>query len=186
MALKVATLDETARYGARGVRKLFGRLPRIGGAGEPGTGVVLNVAAVSTTSTAKTVIAYQSSANTPVNLVELGVSADGTSGNLLVELCWSTAATAGTAGTAPTSQQIRGPAGTLNATVTGNYSAEPTVLTRVKAWRFPLPGGPFVIQSPLGREPNSITAASTAGKQVCLRLTASVTCNTDSYVEIEE
>lgn len=183
---RVATLAETLRFGRAGCEQR-GLLPKIAGGSVPGGGYALNVAAVAmTAATAKTVMAFTTGANTPVEIVELGVSSDGTAGNVLAELCYSTAAGAGTTGTAPTTTLIRGPAQTLQSTVTGNYSAEPTVLVRIKAWRFALPGGPLVIQFPLGREPNSVITAATSGKQICLRVTSSTASNVDAYMEIEE
>jgi hypothetical protein len=140
--------------------------------------------------TAKTAIdLIAGTANQP-SIVEFGISCDGTTGSLLVELCQSTQAGAGTPGSSPTPNQLRGwPPQTSANTAGVSYSAEPTVLTTsgVKRWRFALPGGPLVLQAPLGRETTGIVTAATAGKGLCLRLTASTgTPNGDSYVEWEE
>lgn len=163
-----------------------GRPPMAGGA-VPAAGFTITWTAVAlTAATAKTVAAVLTSANTPVDLAEFSVSGDATTGNLLAELAYGTAATAGTS-TAFTALQFRGRGQTLAATAAINYTAEPTVLTVLKRWRFPFPGGPFVIQAPLGRELNSITTSATSGKQFVLRLTGSgAVSNTDGYLEVEE
>lgn len=156
----------------------------------PGNAYTIVSPAFALSTTAKTAINLISgSANQP-SIVEYGISCDGTTGNLLIELCQSTQATTGTVGSSPTPAQIRGwPAQTSQNTAGISYTAEPTVLTTsgVKRWRIPLPGGPFVLQAPLGRETSGIVTAATAGKGLCLRLTASTgTPNGDSYVEYEE
>jgi hypothetical protein len=149
--------------------------------------VVSNVFAVTTT--AKTAInLIAGTANQP-SIVEFGVSCDGASGNLLVELCQSTQATTGTPASSPTPNQLHGwPAQTSANTCSISYTAEPTVLTAtgVKRWRFALPGGPLILQSPLGRETTGIVTVGAAGKGLCFRLTASVAANGDSYLEWEE
>lgn len=139
---------------------------------------------------AKTAINLIAGASERVNAIaEIGVSID-TTALVLVELCESTQATAGTTGTAPAVKQVGGFSGSdtiapVQVTAAGNYSAEPTVLTRLKAWRFTGPG-PFVMQFPLGREPESLVSGATKYKALCLRLTASTgTPGCDSYIEWE-
>jgi hypothetical protein len=144
--------------------------------------------------------ALSTGAKTAINLIagaaeriscitEISVSID-TTAIVLVELCESTQAGAGTPGTTPTLKQVGGFSGIdgaapVQVTAAGNYSAEPTVLTRLKAWRFTGPG-PFVIQSPLGREVESLVSGATKYKALALRLTASVgTPACDSYIEFE-
>ena len=156
----------------------------------PGNAYTVVSAAFALSTTAKTAINLISGSANQLSIVEYGISCDGTSGNLLIELCQSTQATAGTPGSSPTPLQIRGwPAQTSANSAGISYTAEPTVLTTsgAKRWRFPLPGGPFVLQAPLGREMTGIVTASTAGKGLALRLTASTgTPNADSYAEYEE
>lgn len=164
-------------------------LPPIGGGSSPPAGFTVTSTAIAlSAATAKTVLGVLSGANSPVDVVEFAVSGDATSGNILVELVFGTNASnaPGTNSTSFTPLQIRGRAQTINATAGITWTAEPTVLTVVKRWRMPWPSGPFVIQFPLGREPNSIVAASTSGKFVGWRLTSSVTANVDQYAEIEE
>jgi hypothetical protein len=142
-----------------------------------------------TAATAKTSIGVLSGGNTPVDIVEFAIMGDATSGNLLIELVYGTNASEppGTGSTSFTPLQIRGPTQTINATAGITWTSEPTVLTVVKRWRMAWPGGPFVLQAPLGRETNSITAASTSGKFLGIRLTSSVNVtNSDGYLEIEE
>jgi hypothetical protein len=154
----------------------------------PSQAWVLNAAAFSIGTGAKTAINLIAGAAVGVDsLCEIGVSIDGTA-TVLVELCESTQATAGTAGSATGAKQLRGftAADTTAPTLTYGtaFSAEPTALTRLKAWRFTGPG-PFVIQHPLGREVRSLLSGSTKYKALALRLTASATVNSDSYMEWE-
>ena len=155
----------------------------------PGNAYTIVSNAFAVTSTAKTAINLISGAANQPSIIEFGVSCDGTSGNLLVELCQSTQAGAGTVGSSPTPIQVRGWPSQVSANTAGiNYTGEPTVLTTngVKRWRLPLPTGPFLFQSPLGRETTGIVTAGVAAKGLCLRLTASVAANADSYYEYEE
>jgi hypothetical protein len=153
-------------------------------------GYVVNFDAFALSTSAKTAILLIAGAAEHIAaLVELGVSIDSTA-TCLVELVVSTGAGAGTVGSSPTPTQIRGfvAAGATNpAQVTAGieYSAEPTVLSRLKAWRFAGPG-PLVIQSPLGREAQSLLSSSSAYEALGLRLTASTgTPNADGYMEFE-
>lgn len=165
-------------------------LPQIAGGAIPGAGFTVTSTGIGlTAATAKTTVGVLSGANSPVDIVEFAVSGDGASGNLLIELVFGTNASnaPGTNSTSFTPLQIRGRAQTMNATAGITWTAEPTVLTVVKRWRLPWAAGCFVLQAPLGREVNSIVAASTSGKFVGFRMTSSVTVtNTDYYAELEE
>lgn len=155
----------------------------------PAPAWVVNAAAFALSTSAKTAINLIAGSAVGINAItEIGVSID-TTATCLVELCESTQAGAGTAGSSSGAKQVRGfMAGDTTApTITYGtaFSAEPTTLTRLKAWRFTGPG-PFVIQSPLGREPESLLSGSTKYKALALRLTASTgTPNSDSYIEWE-
>jgi hypothetical protein len=82
-------------------------------------------AAVATSVTAKTVLALLVGTVNQPSIVEFGISSDGASGTLLVELGYLTAATAGT-GTAGAAMQVRGwPVQTSAHTHSYNYSASP-------------------------------------------------------------
>lgn len=139
--------------------------------------------------TAKSIMSVIAGAADAATLVEFSVSFDGVTASavpVLVELCQSTQATAGTT-TAFTPLQIRGwPGGAATCTAGVNYSAEPTVLTVVKQWWLTPNGGVLVIQQPLGREPQTIVAASTIGKALIVRCTAPATVNVRGYLEYEE
>jgi hypothetical protein len=148
-------------------------------------------AAFAVTSGAKTLLNLISPASAaPPVLVEFGVSFDGVTSSAvpaLVELCMSTQAAAGTAGSVGTITQIRGYAGsTAQATVSGQYSAEPTVLTAVKQWYVPAYMGLFTIQFPLGREAVGFDTASTSGKGIALRVSAPAAVNVRGYIEWDE
>lgn len=151
---------------------------------------VVNSVAFALGVTAKTALNLIAGAADRIEAItEIGVSIDG-SQNVLVELCESTQAGAGTPGTAPTIKQTGGFTAadtTQPAQVTAQqgYTAEPTVLTRLKAWRFAGPG-PFVVQFPLGKEPQSLLSGSAKYKALALRITAaSGTPACDSYIEFE-
>jgi hypothetical protein len=139
--------------------------------------------------TAETTIALIAGANDNVKVTEIGVSID-VATQVLVELCESTQATAGTSTDSTAAiKQLRGfAAGDTTApsgvTARTAYTAEPTVLTRLKAWRFNGPG-PFVVQFPLGREPQSLLSGSTKYKALCLRVTSVLASNADCYMEFE-
>jgi hypothetical protein len=145
-------------------------------------------AAVAVSTTAKTVLALTvGTANQP-SLTEFGISSDGTTGSLFVEIGFLTGATAGTA-TAGTMQQIRGwPAQASAQSSAYNYTVEPTAYTViVRQLILPMPFTPFVLQFPLGREPTGIVTAATAGKIIGVRVTASAgTPNVRTYLESEE
>lgn len=140
--------------------------------------------------TAKTALLIIPGATLPITLVEIGVSIDASSGRCLVELVESTQATAGTAGSTTGAKQLRGfvagdTTGPL-ATYGREYSAEPTVLTVLKSWWFAAPG-PFVIQFPLGREPQSLVSGASKYKALGIRLKVDTgTPASEAYLEFEE
>lgn len=140
--------------------------------------------------TGKTAALIIPGATLPVTLVEFAVSIDAATGRCFVELVESTQATAGTPGSSAGAKQLRGfvagdTTGPL-ATYGKEYSAEPTVLTVLKSWWFPAPG-PFVLQSPLGRELQSLVSGATKYKAIGFRLKADAgTPNAHGYVEWEE
>lgn len=151
---------------------------------------VVNFDAFALSTSAKTAaLVIAGAAEVIAAITEIGVSIDSTA-QCLVELVASTGAGAGTPGSSPAPTQIGGfiaAGATAPAQVTAGieYSAEPTTLSRLKAWRFAGPG-PFVLQSPLGREPQSLTSATSAYEALGLRLTVSTgTPNGDGYIEFE-
>lgn len=122
-------------------------------------------------------------------LTELSVSID-SGGLVLVELVESTQAGTGTSTDATANiKQVGGfvagdSVAPAQVTARTNYTAEPTVLTRLKAWRFNGPG-PFVLQAPLGREVQSLLSTSSKYKGLGCRVTAASACNADAYGEWE-
>lgn len=133
--------------------------------------------------TAKSVLAVISAANSLIRIVEIAACFDGVSGTAVpvtLELCYSTQAGAGTT-TAHTIAQVRGATRTVQATAARNYTVEPTVLTVWKRWLVHPQTG-FVIQFPLGREPECVVTADA----LILRCTAAATVNFQGYMEFEE
>jgi hypothetical protein len=139
--------------------------------------------------TAETSVNLIAGAADRVTICEIGVSID-VATLCLVELCESTQAGAGTSTDSTASiKQTRGfaaidttaPSGVTARTA---YTAEPTVLTRLRAWWFNGPG-PFVMQFPLGREPESLLSGSTKYKGLAVRVTSVLASNANTYVEFE-
>lgn len=129
-------------------------------------------------------------ASVGATIVEIGVSVDAASGRCLVELFESTQAANGTGATATGAKQTGGFVGVdtvgPNCTYGTKYTTNPTTITVLKSWRFPAPG-PFVIQFPLGREPQSLVSGATKYKAIGIQLTVDTgTPNSDSYMEWEE
>lgn len=141
------------------------------------------------TTTAKTACNVIAGSSAALIIVEIGVSVDQGTGRCFVELFESTQGAAGTT-TSTGAKQIggytSGTDGTPLCTYGRKYSGEPTTLTVLKSWWFPCPG-PFVIQFPLGREPESLLSGSTNHKALGFRLKVDTgTPNSDSYLEWEE
>lgn len=139
--------------------------------------------------TAETTINLVAGAADKVVITEMCVSID-VATMCLVELCESTQAAAGTSTDSTASiKQIRGFTGVDTTAPSGitartAFTVEPTVLTRLKAWRFNGPG-PFVIQFPLCREPESLVSGATKYKALAVRVTSVLASNCDSYVDFE-
>ena len=142
--------------------------------------------------TPKTLLALIAAADVRPLISELSVSIDSTQ-IVYVELCESTGATAGTPGTSTAASVFKQignftkiDSTTPTVTGGGNYSAEPTVLTRIKHWYFTGPG-PFVLQSPMGREPESLGSAATKYRALMLRVSVLTgTPNGIGYLEFEQ
>jgi hypothetical protein len=139
--------------------------------------------------TAKTCCNIIASSTADATIIEIGGSVASASGYCFIELFESTQATTGTT-TSTGAKQLggftSGTDGTPNCTYGRKYSAEPTVLTVLKSWRFPNPG-PFAIQFPLGREPQSLLSGSTNHKAIGFRASVDTgTPNGDFYLEWAE
>lgn len=140
------------------------------------------------TAGAKTALMVIAPANSGLVIVEFGISFDGVTASAvpaLVELVSSTQATAGTPTGTPTVTQIRGRVtGGEAPTASGRYSAEPTVLVRHKAWYISPNGGLFVLQYPLGREPETDDSGG-AIKAYGVRVNVTAAVNVMCYLETE-
>lgn len=123
-----------------------------------------------------------------LSVVEAAISFDGVTASAVpvyVEMCISTQAGAGTAGTAPTIAQVRGVAtGGQAPTAAGSFTAEPTVLTRVRSWYISPNGGTFIYPLPLGREIECHSSGGT-NKALNMRITPPATVNAQAYMEVE-
>lgn len=121
-------------------------------------------------------------------LVAFEVSFDGVTATAvpaLVEVVQSTQATAGTSGVTPTITQVRGRLTTGSAPTGGsNYTAEPTVLTRIAAFYVPQFMGLFTLQFPLGREFETDSSGGTI-KAIGVRINTSATVNFVGRLEVE-
>jgi len=128
-------------------------------------------------------------ANAPIRLIEWGISFDGVTATAvpaLVELANSTQAGAGTVGSSPTPVQIGGRDRTVQAAAGVAYTtgADPSVLTNIQELYVPQFMGIFVQQFPLGREPETLVAASTEG--ILIRVTPTATVNARAWMIFEE
>lgn len=133
--------------------------------------------------TAKTVLAIVNSSTGLIRLVEFGLAFDGISATavpVLIELTSCSTTGAGTY-TSHTIQQTRGATRTVQASGRRNYTVEPSTQTTWKRWLVHPQSG-IIVQFPLSREPEIITASFT----MCLRLTAPAAVNCQGYMEFEE
>lgn len=131
--------------------------------------------------TAKTLIEISTPSTQTDRIVDITVGCDSTSaGNLKVELIDATSGT----GTAYTPKKVNGDAQNRAANTTAKVldSVEPSSVTVLKTWMFPLPLGGFEIQLPLGRE-HYVPVSKMYG----IRLTSSIgSVNGYASVQIEE
>lgn len=137
--------------------------------------------------TAKTVVNLIAGANRVPLVTQMAISFDGVTASAVpvnVEACLCTQATAGTPGTSPTPTLIRGK-GASQSTGGVDYSAEPTAVTPYDHWLATPNGGLFVVQFPLGREPESDLSGGTNKAQL-LRATAPANVNCRASLQFEE
>lgn len=150
---------------------------------------VVSVATFAAPSNAtRTAIRLAPTAAVDLQLIEFGLSFDGTSATatpILIKLTKSASITGGTA-SSQTSQSIRDSAATVDVTA-NTYTAEPTYTTQVtlKQWYVPPTSG-LVIQFPLGREPQRLAAASVGLELMLTTVTASGTPNVACYMEFQQ
>lgn len=137
---------------------------------------------------ARTVADLITGATRPTIITAAHISFDGVTASAVpgvVDFCTSTQATAGTT-TAFTPVLVRGQTSDVALATAGiNYTAEPTVLGVAYTW-FVSPLTGLVIPYPLGREPEGVSAASTARKGWALRLNFAAAVNYRAVIEFEE
>lgn len=110
-----------------------------------------NGGATLTAATAKTLVELSTGSGDQARIVDITVSSDASAaGNLLVELIVATTGT-GTSYT-PKKMNADAQASAADCTAKINDTVEPSSVTVLKVWNMPLPGGPFELQLPLGRE----------------------------------
>ncbi len=133
---------------------------------------------------AKTVLNLIAGANQPIQIVEWGISFDGTTSSATpatVNLCQSTQAGAGTPGGSPPAVvQITGRPITAQFTVAHNYTAEPTTLTVIEQFFVSQYNGQMIKQYLPGREPETDLSGGTV-KALSIRVNSSATVNVLAY-----
>jgi len=136
---------------------------------------------------AKTVLNIIAGANQPVQIIEWGISFDGTTSSATpatVNLCQSTQATAGTAGASPPAiVQVTGRSITTQFTAAHNYTAEPTALTVIEPYFVSQYMGQFVKQYLPGREPETDLSGGTV-KALAIRVNTTATVNVFAYAYV--
>ncbi len=136
--------------------------------------------------TAKTILCVLAPAQFGVDLKKLRISFDGVTASavpVLVELCYSTAATNSTPGTNNTTatvNQVYGRAITAGFTGFYNSTSEPTVLTPFDRWTLTPNGGLVVYDIPLGDTPDTAVSNGFA-----LRCTAPAAVNANASMWFE-
>lgn len=140
--------------------------------------------ALATAGTAKSILSVIAAAGKHLIATEICVNLDATPTEpVLLEVCQSTQATAGTS-SAVTPRKVAGEAvnATVGATAAKNYTAEPTALTPIREYTIP-DKAPFVVQFPLGREPESGD-----NDAIVIRLTnpTGTSPNARAHIEFEE
>lgn len=136
----------------------------------------------------RTVIRLVPSTSADVQILEFGVSFDGTTATntpILIKLTKSASISGGTASSI-TLQSIRD--SSVAGSVTANtYTAEPTYTTQVvlKQWFVPPTSG-LVVQFPLGREPQRLADAAKGLELLITTTSGSGTPNVASYLEFQQ
>lgn len=143
--------------------------------------VATNFTAFAATTGAKTVLNLIAGANQAILLKSVTISMDGVTSSAVpavVDVCQSTQATAGTPSGSPTITQASGRTLAAQATVSANYSAEPTVLTPLERYTVPQFMGLFRYNLPLGDEYETDFSGGTV-KALAIRI--NVTANVNVY-----
>lgn len=139
--------------------------------------------AFAATTGAKTLLKLVSTTAFNIEVQEIGVSMDGVTASAVpaaLDLFTSDETTAGTgSGTAGT-VQVRGRAQAHGCTITQKHSGEGTTYTLLKTWFVPQFNGLFVVQFPLGTEPQS---PGDLADSIGLRLNVSANVNVHAYIQ---
>ena len=139
------------------------------------------------TAGAKTVLNVIAGANQACSILQWGVTFDGVTATAVpagVELCQSTQATAGTpGGSAPAVVQVGGRTIAAQFTMGHNYTAEPTALTVIEPYYVPQFMGAFVMQYPLGNEPDTDLSGGTV-KALAIRINVTANVNVRAYMRV--
>lgn len=141
------------------------------------------VAGVSiTASTAKTLVQVVPGTNTPVRVIEVGVSfTSTTSTDVPVQIDMLRQSTAGTSSALTLVADQESNSKTAVATALQTFTAEPTAGNVLRSWQVTPIGGLFVIQFPLGREPDALT------NRIGLKVTPGAQAQTaTAYITFEE
>jgi hypothetical protein len=137
--------------------------------------------------TGKTLVNLISGANRIPLITQFAISFDGVTASavpVLVEPSYCTQGAAGTPGTSPTPSLLRGK-GASQSTAGVDYSAEPTTITPYDHMLVTPNGGLFVLQFPLGREPEADLSGGTNKAQL-IRGTAPANVNCRASAQFEE
>lgn len=147
-----------------------------------GYAITTEAAVALSAATAKTVLGVVAASSVGAKLTEINAEFDGATSTavpVLVELCRGDGTSAGTVSSS-TVRQIRGITRTAQCSGIRNATAEPTVLTVLKAWLVH-PQTSRQMQFPLGREVEHVGAGG-----LYLRCTAPATVNVRAGMEFEE
>ena len=139
---------------------------------------------------AKTALKILAGANQPFQIIEWGISFDGTTSTATpatVTLEQSTEAGAGTGAASPPAIVQVGGNKNITAQITSahNFTAEPSALTVVEQVFVPQYMGIYVKQYPLGQEPESDLSGTSSGvKAMCIRVNSTATVNVLAYARV--
>lgn len=133
----------------------------------------------------KTIISIVSVNEAPV-ITQMSVSFKGTTQTdapALVELCLCSQISSGVSNPVVAAQVWGTPQLTPTVVPSIGFTTEPTVIVPIRQWFITPAGGVLDLQYPLGREPMGAILASTTGKGILLRVTASAAVTCTGYME---
>lgn len=140
------------------------------------------VAAVSlSAATTKTLVQVVPGTNTPVRVIEIGISFDSTTASeapVAVDLLRQT--TAGTSSSLTIVADKESDSKSVVATALQTFSVEPTAGNVLRTWHVTPVGGLLIIQFPLGREPDALT------NRIAIRANAPSAETATAYITFEE